>query len=415
MSTDAIFLFTRDLRVYDHPLLTKAAANHRKVYPLFVFNPVQANPDLNSYFSSKAFRFLCESVDDLAVSSPLTVTRGDPSLIILTIIRALPDIKTVYITADYSPFSKRRLEALRTTGITVVAEYDLLALVARGYKVFGAYERAVTTAGAIPVIPECTKLSHLPDGIVERVIPMNQIPDNTAEYPGKLTGGRLEAVKILNGLTHKKMSKYGALRNSPESGITTGLSAYLHFGCVSLREVYHKVKVPAFRREVIYRQFFYQLYLNYQKEFDEQWTATDGWSVDEHSPAFTKWCQGKTGVPAVDAGMRELNTTGYMHNRFRMITASYLIHDLKIHWSLGEKYFAKHLRDYDYAINRTNWGWVAGLKIYNRIHNTLRFNPETQLARFDKECKYVKKWIPELKDNSAKEILNWSSSGKSYV
>jgi deoxyribodipyrimidine photo-lyase len=321
----------------------------------------------------------------------------------------------VYITADYSPFSKRRVDALKATGATVVSEYDLLANIPRGYKVFGAYERAVRQTGIIPITPECTKLSKLPDGVVERARPMNQVPGGLAEYPGYIQGGRPAAVKILNDIKPKKIAKYGDLRDKPSSEITTKLSAYIHYGCVSLREVYQKVQVNAFRREIIYRQFFYQLYMNYQKEFDDQWVQTEGWSADETNPAFIKWCEGKTGVPAVDAGMRELNSTGYMHNRFRMITASYLIHDLGIHWSLGEKYFAVHLRDYDYTINRTNWGWVAGLKIYNRRHNTLRFNPELQLSRFDNDCTYVKKWVTELRDKTAKEILHWKASGKTYI
>ncbi len=219
-----------------------------------------------------------------------------------------------------------------------------------------------------------------------------------------------EALKILGKLD--RFAHYLVERDFPSRSATTHLSPHLKFTTVSAREVYHKIKNDFNRghpliRSLYWRDFFTIIGFHFpgvfQGAFHEKF---DKLHWDNHPAHFKKWCEGKTGFPIVDAGMRELLQTGNMHNRVRMITASFLVKDLHIHWQKGEKFFAQHLIDYDPAVNNGNWQWVASTgcdaQPYFRI-----FNPWLQQAKFDPDCEYIKKWIPELRDQDAKAIHRW--------
>jgi deoxyribodipyrimidine photo-lyase len=206
------------------------------------------------------------------------------------------------------------------------------------------------------------------------------------------------------------IQNYEATRNFPAQNKTSFLGAYLRFGAVSVREMVLKAKAESnetFLKELIWREFFMQIMWHFphtkNKSFKSKYDQIV-WHNNELE--FEKWCQGKTGYPFVDAGMRELNSTGHMHNRVRMIVASFLCKHLLIDWRWGEAYFAEKLLDFELASNVGNWQWAAGSGVdaapYFRI-----FNPTEQIKKFDKDLKYIKKWIPEF-DTSfyAKEIVD---------
>lgn len=233
-------------------------------------------------------------------------------------------------------------------------------------------------------------------------------PKQTVE--NELIGGRSEALKILKGL--RSFGKYGKLKDFPAEEGSTHLSPYLKFTVCSPREVYaavchHLSPHHELIRSLYWRDFFTSIVFFFphvfKSAFHFKFNALK-WSYSKR--AYQRWCEGSTGFPIVDAGMREMNKTGFMHNRVRMITASFLIKDLHIDWRWGEKYFAQTLIDYDPAVNNGNWQWVASTgsdtQPYFRI-----FNPWSQQKKFDLECTYIKKWIPELRDFSPKAIHEW--------
>jgi deoxyribodipyrimidine photo-lyase len=221
-------------------------------------------------------------------------------------------------------------------------------------------------------------------------------------------GGRTKALTILNTLD--KFKNYDSTRDYP-SNLTTRLSAHIKFGTLSIREIHNAIlgnlgSSHTLMREIYWREFFNYICFHFpsstQKSFKKKYQKFP-WIKSK--VLFAAWCSGNTGFPIVDAGMRELNKTGFMHNRVRMIVGSFLTKDLHIDWKLGERYFAKKLVDYDPAVNSGNWQWVASTGCdsvpYFRI-----FNPWIQQEKFDKECIYIKKWIPELGPFSPEVVHN---------
>ena len=223
-------------------------------------------------------------------------------------------------------------------------------------------------------------------------------------------GGRTEAVYLMQEI--EKQRKYSTTKdflNIP----TTRLSAYIKFGCVSIREVYY-LFVRIFKkshplvRQLIWRDFYYHLGFNFIQRFGKsfkpkfekaRWKRSDGKHL--HS-----WKRGRTGYPLVDASMRQLNETGYMPNRGRLIVASFLVKNLNYSWRLGEKYFATKLVDYDPYVNQGNWQWVAGSGADSQPYIRI-FNPWLQSKKYDRDCEYIKKWVPELQEVDNKVIHNW--------
>jgi deoxyribodipyrimidine photo-lyase len=189
---------------------------------------------------------------------------------------------------------------------------------------------------------------------------------------------------------------------------TSGLGPYIHFGVYSIRSIYHQVKNVDFRKQLYWREF-YMYVVNYVAVSYEKksWTLPRfnkvKWRYSEAD--FKKWCDGKTGVPIVDAGMRQLQKSGFLHNRARMVCAMYLIHYLHIHWKHGEKWFAQNLVDYSYANNYGGWVWCAGIEVYSNPYYRV-FSMEQQQKRFDSDFVYVREWCPEHRKKSDVEILN---------
>jgi deoxyribodipyrimidine photo-lyase len=217
-------------------------------------------------------------------------------------------------------------------------------------------------------------------------------------------GGRTEGLRTLNRAVNT-LNHYDDTRDELILS-TSHLSAYIKFGCISVREVFSQFQKKygakcGFLRELIWREFFAHVLFAYPQLTDKRgirWSSNERW--------FSLWTKGETGFPIVDAGMRELNKTGYMHNRCRMVVASFLIKTLGINWEKGEKYFAQMLTDYDVASNNGNWQSISGsgvdMKPFYRD-----MNPWIQSAKFDPQAEYIKKWVSELKDVAPKVIHKW--------
>jgi deoxyribodipyrimidine photo-lyase len=226
-----------------------------------------------------------------------------------------------------------------------------------------------------------------------------------------IRGGRKNGSLILQNL--RQYRNYETERDIPSKQGTTLLSSHLRFGTLSIREVFHAIKNQEnfpLLRQLYWRDFYHYIgfYFPYvfKKSFREKYNNLK-WVYNEK--VFKKWTEGKTGFPIVDAGMRQLNKTGFMHNRIRMIVASFLTKDLHINWQQGEKYFAQKLVDFDISVNNGNWQWSSSTGCdpvpYFRI-----FNPWTQQKKYDPDCKYIKKYISELRDLTPKEIHNLEKS-----
>ncbi|WMW24377.1 deoxyribodipyrimidine photo-lyase [Methanolobus sediminis] len=415
----SLFIFRRDLRVDDNTTLNIAMEKSEWVIPCFIFDPRLADKNRKN-FNYNSFQFLLESLGDL--DKQLESRNGK-----LFLFSGLPEdvigdfndkhrIEAVFFNKDYTPFSKKRddviLKTCKDSGIDVVSCHDALlhepgtVLTNEGktYSVFSQFfKKATQRKIPLPSMQEGGFYSVNPD------IPQVFLSDFSIDRnPSLFTkGGRNHALSILQEIADFR--NYDNERDYPSISGTTGLSAHNKLGTISIREFYHYVENElgpdhTLINELYWRDFFthiavahpYVFTRAFKKKFDSL-----SWSNDEK--LFDEWCKGQTGFPIVDAGMRELNTTGYMHNRVRMIVASFLVKDLHIDWRWGERYFASKLVDYDPCVNNGNWQWAASTGADSQPYFRI-FNPWLQQKKFDPECLYIKKWIPELEGLSPKAI-----------
>lgn len=426
----ALFIFRRDLRLNDNTGLIKALKESEQVIPCFIFDPRQVTD--NDYRADNCVQFMLESLQDLneqleKKNARLYYFYGKSDAVVRDLV-AKESIDAVYLNRDYTPFSIHRdltIENICTEqqiGFWQTADYllnepgDVRKNDGGVYSVYSPFMRkSMENEVALPVNNRNSNyynssISMEATNVFEKVLKHK----NPKIY---IHGGRSNALKILKKIGD--FDNYDDERNLPAIKGTTGLSAHNKIGTCSIREVYHAVnkafgKGHTLIRELYWRDFFTHVGFHnpdvlgnpyYEKYNKLKWSTNK-----EH---FKRWCDGQTGYPIVDAGMRELNTTGFMHNRVRMIAASFLVKDLQIDWRWGEKYFAQKLIDYDPFVNNGNWQWVAStgcdVQPYFRI-----FNPWRQQERFDPDCVYIKKWIPELKSLSAKEIHKWQGGGSIF-
>jgi deoxyribodipyrimidine photo-lyase len=331
---------------------------------------------------------------------------------------------------DYTPFAKKRDGEIMKWGedndIKMLYEDDIClhpinsVLTGNGevYKVFTPYFRS---ASKIKV--RKTEKEPYKKGIFVKSLKTNEsisIKDAHKFYDSNknvyVHGGRKEGLKIVSKLGDFK--NYGEDRDIP-SIPSTMLSAYNKFGCISIRELHETIvdklgKDNKLYTQLYWRDFYYNIAYEYghvfKGAFKEKYNNLE-WDNDR--TLFNKWKNGETGVPIIDAGMRQLNTTGFMHNRLRMMVSMFLTKDLHIDWRWGEKYFATKLVDYDPIANNQGWMWTTGCgtdaSIWFRI-----FNPFTQGKNFDPKCEYIKQWLPVLKDVPDKDIHNWFNTYEQY-
>lgn len=418
----ALFIFRRDLRLEDNTGLTFALENAQEVILCFIFSPEQI--DHNPYRSDHCLQFMIESLEGLesdiiAKGGKLYLFYEKPEKMVMELIKK-EHVDVVVVNRDYTPYSIKRDQKIdavcKKFGVFFYSFDDALlhpldqTLKKNGkpYTVFTPFYR---NAMRLDVnFPVTNRYKNYYSGSIPFAIASSLYKKILPERPLPLSGGRSAALKILENM--ERFSYYESLKDFPSEQGTTHLSAHLKFTTCSPREVYWVISrqlgtSSALIRSLYWRDFFTSIGFYFPQVFSGAFHAKFDrlqWSHNEQM--FRKWCEGKTGFPIVDAGMREMNQTGFMHNRVRMITASFLVKDLHINWRWGERYFAQTLIDYDPAINNGNWQWAASTgcdaQPYFRI-----FNPWTQAVKFDPNCFYIKKWIPDLASLPPEIIHKW--------
>ncbi len=403
-----IFWFRRDLRLYDNVGFYYALKSEFPVLPVFIFDTeiLQSLPKNDARVS-----FIHQKLTELRIDlqkngSSLAVFNGKPLDVFKQLVADF-NIQQIITNHDYEPYAIKRdheiANFLQSKNIefstykdqVVFEKAEIVKDDGKPYMVYTPYSKKwlsnvknedIATHPSEENLKNCIQNTNLPFlspvdiGFSNSKI---QVPDYT--------------------ITSKLINEYETKRNFPSEDATSKLSVHLRFGTVSIRQLVKeaiKSSNNTFLKELIWREFFMQILWHFPhtitKSFKEKYNSIK-WRND--SAEFEKWKAGKTGFPMVDAGMRQLNKTGWMHNRVRMITASFLCKHLLIDWRWGEAYFAEKLLDYEMASNIGNWQWVAGCGVdaapYFRI-----FNPHTQLKKFDENLNYVKKWVEDFNELS---------------
>ena len=406
----AIVLFTRDLRVRDNPALALACARARQVVPLFVFDPALTVPPNRA-------RFLAESIAVLRGElrrrgGDLVIRYGEPVAEVIRLAQRSA-ASAVFVAGDVSPYAVRRQQRLArecaghrialeiTPGHAIVPPGDLRPAGGSHYQIFTPYWRAWRAA---PWRQPCLAPSaiHLPHGVTPGNPPVMDAHFSRCLAPGGERAGR----ELLRAWLDGPLGEYGGSRDDLADPQTSRLSAYLRFGCISPVELARAALArpggEEFCRQLAWRDFFHQVTAAFPDIARKDYRSAPGsvprsWSQDEG--ALDAWRAGQTGIPVVDAAMRQLATEGFMHNRARMITASFLTRTLGIDWRHGYRHFRDLLADGDVACNAGNWQWVAGTGNNPRPGRVL--SPLRQAARFDRDGHYVRRYMPELESLTA--------------
>lgn len=400
----AIFWFRRDLRLHDNPALDAALSGIYPVLPVFIFDTeilekLPSKNDARVLFIHRGLNELKKQLEEKG--SSLLVYHGKPIDAFKYFTERFGEIDSVYSNRDYEPYALNRdrevEEFLAERNVSfhtfkdhVVFEKDeILKSDGTPYTVFTPYSKKwkeTLTIEDLNTFPSERKLKNFIRIEPQDFPSLKEVgfTDFEFTFPEKY---------VEDGL----LAQYGLQRDFPAVRGTSRLGIHLRFGTISIRELTRQAMQygEVFLNELIWRNFFIQIMAHFpyvaEGPFKKQY-AFIPWRNSEKE--FEKWCRGETGYPMVDAGMRELNETGFMHNRVRMVTASFLTKHLLIDWRWGEAYFAHKLLDFELASNNGNWQWAAGTGCdaapYFRV-----FNPEIQQQKFDPEGKYINKWVPE--------------------
>jgi deoxyribodipyrimidine photo-lyase len=398
-----IFWFRRDLRLNDNAGLFHTLSTHQRVLPLFIFDTdildkLDDKHDRRVEFIHQSLRNLYEQLT--ALGSTLLVLNGKPHDIFKELI-STHAIEAVYTNGDYEPYAIRRdleVKALLNENSISFHSYKDQVIFEKNevvksdgtpYSVFTPYSKkwkAMLNSDDIRTYPTGKYFRNFITGISNVFPSLEEIGFHAAG----ITFSRPQAGNLL-------LNDYAKKRDVPALDATSRMSVHLRFGTISIRELVTKAREQSetFLNELIWREFFMMILWHFPGVVNSAFKpAYDNIRWRNNEEEFERWCNGETGYPLVDAGMRELMQTGYMHNRVRMITASFLCKHLLIDWRWGEAWFAAKLKDYELASNNGNWQWVAGSGCdaapYFRI-----FNPSEQLKKFDPDLIYVRKWVPE--------------------
>ena len=404
-----VVVFTRDLRVHDQPALTAAVSTCERVVPLFVFD----DAILRSRFNApNRTGFLLDSLADLDASlrdrgGALITRRGAWVAEVLRVARDT-GAESIHVSDDVSAFAGARRSQLETDavgervavefhpGVTVVEPGAITPTNGDHFQVFTPYSRRWLAAPRRPVLAAPRRVT-LPDGVDEGVRP--ELADVVAgsRSPAVRPGGETHARRALNAWVRRHLAEYGARHDDLPGDATSHVSAALRFGCVSPAEIEHKLRerpgADAFVRQLCWRDFYAQvLAARPDAAWSDYRARGDRWNDDERLVAA--WADGRTGYPVVDAAMRQLRAEGFVHNRARMIAASFLTKDLYVDWRLGARHYLDWLVDGELANNNLNWQWTAGTGTDTNPHRV--FNPTVQGQRFDPDGEYVRRYVPEL-------------------
>ena len=415
-----ILWFRRDLRFADHPALAKAASRGR-VLPLFVIDPF-----LMERAGLPRRAFLIRNLRDMdrrlrALGGQLLVQHGRPEHVVPEVAGRVGATE-VHISADFGPYGTTRdqrvagtlgqVPLVQTGSPYAVSPHRLTTGSGRPYRVFTPYLRAWHRHGW----PD--PVSSDPQHIDWVAVPGDGLPDEPSVPPSISlpATGEDAAHEAWWRFRMERLSSYRETRDRPDLDVTSRISAYLHFGVLHPRSLLSTLGPDdeRFVTELAWREFYASVLWSWPQSARSNFDARMSGLLAEQGPdaeaRFEAWTEGRTGYPIVDAGMRQLRAEAWMHNRVRMLVASFLVKDLHLDWRRGARYFMRHLVDGDLASNQHGWQWVAGTGTdaspYFRI-----FNPVTQSKRFDPEGDYIRRWIPELRAVPAPYVHEpWRSS-----
>jgi deoxyribodipyrimidine photo-lyase len=422
MST-AIHWFRRDLRLNDNTALNAATKEHTRLIPTYVLSSWRGH---HRWTGAPRQKFLCDCLGSLdrglrQIGSALVLRQGDAVDELTRLLRET-NASAIYANRDPDPHGREIEERLLLAAEKVGAKLHLfkdIALHERDevltgsgtpFRVFTPYSRAWSSIEKPRPEGRITQLQPLPEGLQSLPLPSIKIWDLTLDGDVALPkAGEAEAQERLQAFLNHRLFDYANHRDVPALDGTSRISQDLRFGLLSIRETFDQVQqrlkgatsdqrrsLQIFVNELCWREFYYQVLWFKPEVLEHEYNeAYRGLPWADNPEAFIKWCEGKTGYPIVDAGMRQLRATGFMHNRVRMIVAMFLTKDLHLDWRQGEQWFMQRLLDGEIASNNGGWQWSAGTGTdaapYFRIQN-----PWTQSSRFDNDAEYIKRWVPEL-------------------
>jgi deoxyribodipyrimidine photo-lyase len=399
--------FRRDLRVEDQTALFYALQQEEQVLPLFIFD--RHILDALEDKTDARVTFIYQQITSLKAffekhGSSMLVKYGHPEQIFQELVQEF-EVQTVYTNRDYEPYAqsrdgqvevllgKKNIPFLTFKDQVIFEPGEILNGSGEFYKVFTPFSRNWLEKF------RQTRVQPLPEANWKNLFPCSPLPFITLSEMGfEASTLEIPSTQVEDGI----LKEYEAQRNFPAVRGTSRLGIHLRFGTLSIRSLALKAASlnATYLNELIWREFYMMILGNAPQVVDRAFKPQYDhipWRTNEED--FQAWCEGRTGYPIVDAGMRELNATGFMHNRVRMIVASFLTKHLLIDWRWGEAYFAKKLLDFELASNNGGWQWAAGTgtdaQPYFRV-----FNPDSQTEKFDKDLRYIKKWVPELGTSS---------------
>ena len=406
MDKISIFWFRRDLRLHDNVALFNALKSGEKVLPIFIFDTSILDKlpknDARVSFIIKELRSMNEHLKSFDAS--IDILHGKPIEVFESLIKKY-QIASVFTNQDYEPYAIRRdqeiLELLKSENINfnsfkdqvIFEKNEITKKDGNPYVVYTPYSKKWVEA-----YEQINHTHYTSEDLLSQLYTNSKTKEPTLEE----LGFEETNTPIKNYIFNSRIiNEYEETRNFPALDNTSKLGPHLRFGTVSVRQMVSRAEEQenkTFLKELIWREFFMQILWHFPHTHKDSFKPKYDrivWRNNEDD--FKKWCNGTTGYPMVDAGMRQLNNTGFMHNRVRMLVGSFLCKHLLIDWRWGEAYFAEKLHDYEMSSNVGNWQWVAGTGVdaspYFRI-----FNPTSQIKKFDKDFSYIRKWVPDFQE-----------------
>ncbi|MDA0347283.1 MAG: deoxyribodipyrimidine photo-lyase [Verrucomicrobia bacterium] len=394
----AVHWFRRDLRLEDNRSLQSALSGDLSVLPIFIFDQnILTDLPIDDARLSFIYKELTQIQQHLKkCGSGILAIRGDPHAVWSSLLTRF-EIRAVHWNKDYEPYARDRDKAIRklleANGVEVneykdqviFEEGEIVKKDGKPYTVFTPYKKKWLAKLEAQNVTACA--NETKHGFFQ----------HQAKFPTLKEIGFLKSNLPTPKYDISRIEMYGAERNLPAANSTSRLGPHLRFGTVSIRQVLGDIypRSELFLSELIWREFFMQILFHFPGVVSRNFRSKyDGIRWRNNETEFEAWCRGETGYPLVDAGMRQLNQTGFMHNRVRMVVASFLCKHLLIDWCWGEAYFAEKLLDYELSSNNGNWQWAAGTGCdaapYFRV-----FNPATQQEKFDPQYEYIKRWLLE--------------------
>ena len=406
MDKISIFWFRRDLRLHDNVALFNALKSVEKVLPIFIFDTSilekLSKNDARVSFIIKELRSMNEHLKSFDAS--IDIYHGKPIEVFESLIKKYP-IASVFTNHDYEPYAIKRdqeiKELLSSENINfnsfkdqvIFEKNEITKKDGNPYVVYTPYSKKW-----IEAYEQINHTHYTSEDLLSQLYTQSKAKELTLEE----LGFEETNTPIKNYIFNSRIiNEYEETRNFPALDNTSKLGPHLRFGTVSVRQMVSRAEEQenkTFLKELIWREFFMQILWHFPHTHKDSFKPKYDriiWRNNEDD--FKKWCNGTTGYPMVDAGMRQLNNTGFMHNRVRMLVGSFLCKHLLIDWRWGEAYFAEKLHDYEMSSNVGNWQWVAGTGVdaspYFRI-----FNPTSQIKKFDKDFSYIKRWVPDFQE-----------------